>query len=295
MVKDLREQTGVGMMECKKALQESEGDMKRAVELLREKGAAKAVKRAGRAAKEGRIAALISEDNKKGVLVEVNSETDFAARNEKFGVLVDTAAATALEVDCADVEALLQAKPVQGDAATIQQLVTDTIGVIGENMGVGRCASLKVPDGKEGLVHSYIHPPGTVGVLVALCCENASVAQNTATDDLAHEICLQVAFSNPQGLSSDDIPEDVVAAEREIYKQQALQSGKPEKVIDKIIDGRMKSFFKEVCLLDQGYVKEEKQSVSQLVQEVAKEVGGTIEVTGFLRFQLGEGAGEEEE
>lgn len=294
MVKTLREQTGVGMMECKKALQEAEGDLKRAGELLREKGAAKAVKRAGRATKEGRITAKISDDKRKGVLVEVNTETDFAAKNERFGEMVENVAATCLKAEPGSLEDLLAAKPVGADAETVQAMLTETIAVIGENMSVGRCALVKLPEGAPGLVHTYIHPPGKVGVLVELRCENEDAAKNEATDELAHEICLQIAFSDPKGIDSSSIPEEVIAAEKEVYRAQAVKEGKPEKIHDKIIEGKLHGFFKEVCLLEQGYVKEEKKSVSQLIDEVGKEVGGKITVASFTRFQLGVSEGEDE-
>jgi elongation factor Ts len=294
MVKTLREQTGVGMMECKKALEEADGDLKRAGELLREKGAAKAVKRAGRATKEGRIAALVSDDKRSGILVEVNSETDFAAKNERFAKLVEIAAQTAMRTGADSVEALLAAKPVGSDLESVQAVVTDCIAVIGENMGVGRLVANRIPGDQTGLVHAYIHPPGKVGVLVQLGCENASVAANPATDELAHELCLQIAFSDPKGIDSSSIPADVIAAEKEVYKAQAIQEGKPANLLDKIVEGKLRGFYKEVCLIEQGYVKEEKKSVSQLIAEVSKQVGGKISVVGFTRLQLGVG-GEGEE
>jgi elongation factor Ts len=292
MVKTLREQTGVGMMECKKALQESDGDIKRAANLLREKGAAKAVKRAGRATKEGRIAAKLSDDKRKGALVEVNIETDFAARNDRFNHLVEVAIDTALACGCGSLECLLGNKPVGDDAETIQALITDSIAVIGENMGINRVQSYKVEDNTDGLVHTYIHPPGKVGVMIQLVCENAAAAADAKTDALAHELCLQIAFSNPAGIDSSSVPADVVANEREVYRNKAIKDGKPEAMLDKIVEGGIRAFFKENCLLEQMYVKEDKTSITELINRTAKEVGGKITVAAFSRFQLGEGAEE---
>lgn len=288
MVKDLRAQTGVGMMDCKKALQEADGDMEAAVKLLRERGAAKAVKRAERAISEGRIQAIVDESERKGAMVEVNIETDFAARNEQFGAMVDNICQTALATCCGSLDDLLAAKPVEGDAASVKDLVSETLAVIGENMGVHRCVCMSVPEGESGLVHAYIHPPGKVGVLMRLKCSSDEVAQSDAVREMIHNICLHVAFSNPLSLDSSSIPEKVVAAERDLYKTQALQEGKPEKIVDKIVEGRLKAFYKESCLLDQAYVKEEKMSVAQVVGEAAKAAGGEIALAEFARFQLGQ-------
>lgn len=287
-VKALRDRTGVGMMECKKALEECEGDLDRAVNLLREKGAAKAVKRAGRTIKEGRIHARTTDDNREGAMVEVNIETDFAARNEGFVELVEIACDTALANASDDVQTLLDAKPARGDGDSVRSLVTDVQTVIGENMGVGRCATFRVPEGRCGLVHSYIHPPGKVGVLVELSCENDEAARAEATGELAHNLCLQIAFSNPLSVDSSSISPDLIASEKEIYRNAALKQGKPEKILDKIVEGRLRAFFKESCLLEQAFVKEEKKSVSALLDETGKAVGGKIEVLRFARYQLGE-------
>lgn len=294
MVKTLREQTDAGMMECKKALQEADGDMKRAAAILREKGAAKAVKRASRATKEGRIQALVSPDNRKGALVEVNIETDFAARNDKFVKMVDVVCETALAGCAKDADCLLAMKPAGAEEATVQEMVTNLIGVIGENMGVTRSQALEVPTGKAGMVRAYIHPPGKVGVLVQLDCENDAVAKVPAVAELAHNLCLQIAFSNPAGIDSSSIPEALINQEREVYRNTALKEGKPANIIDKIVEGRLKGYFKESCLIEQNYVKEEEKTVSQLVAETAKAAGGKIEIVAFVRYQLGETASDSE-
>ncbi|MFW6303687.1 MAG: translation elongation factor Ts [Candidatus Sumerlaeota bacterium] len=288
MVKTLREQTGVGMMECKKALQEAEGDLERAGNILREKGAAKAVKRAGRATKEGLIQAQLSADKKNGAMVEVNIETDFAARSERFGIMVDMICKAALENQTEDAEAL---KNAEVDGKKIETEMKDAQAAIGENMGINRVATSSVE--ADGLIHTYIHPPGKVGVMLTLKTESPEVADNQATDDLAHEICLQIAFSNPVSIDTSSIPEDVVNAEKEVYRKTAINEGKPEKIIDKIVEGKMKAFYKEHCLLYQAYVKEEKQSIQELIDQVAREAGGKIEIVKFDRFELGGGEGEE--
>lgn len=294
LVKTLREQTSAGMMECKKALEEANGDLKRAAAILREKGAAKAVKRAGRTAKEGRIAVRVSDDGRTAAMVEVNTETDFAARNERFAELVEIVRDSALECGCcADLDCLLNMKPVRGDGATVQDLVTNAIAIIGENMAVRRCVCMRVPWDKAGLVRGYLHPPGKVGVLIELSCENEAVSKAGASRELAHNLCLQIAFSNPAGVTPDSIPADVIEAEKSIYRNQALKEGKPEKILDKIVEGRLKSFYKESCLLEQAYVKDEKQSVSQLIAQTSKAAGGKIEIVRFARYQLGETSGEE--
>jgi elongation factor Ts len=288
LVKTLREQTGVGMMECKKALQESDGDIKRAATLLREKGAAKAIKRAGRATKEGKIMAKIADCKTVGALVEINIETDFAARSERFTEFAAVACDTALAIQASDVETLMAAKPVSGSAATIKDAMTDAQTVIGENMGVSRCTAFKVDDKKFGMIHTYIHPPGKVGVMVELACESAAVAQSDVTANLANDLCLQVAFSNPVSLDSSSVAPSVIEAEKSVYRNMALQEGKPENLLDKIIEGKMRAFFKESCLIEQAFVKEEKKSVGDLIKETSKTAGGKIEIVRFVRYQLGE-------
>jgi elongation factor Ts len=293
LVKTLREQTGVGMMECKKALQECDGDIKRAATLLREKGAAKAIKRAGRATKEGKIMAKTTECKKAGALVEVNIETDFATRSERFTEFAAVACDTVLTQQINEVETLMAAKPASGAAATIKDAMTDAQTVIGENMGVSRCAAFKVADDKHGLICTYIHPPvGKVSVMVELACESAAVAQAPATDQLAHDLCLQIAFSNPVGLDSSSVPANIVEAEKAVYRNMAMQEGKPENLLDKIVEGKMKAFFKESCLIEQAFVKEEKKSVGDLIKETSKAAGGQIEVVRFVRNPLGEPAEE---
>lgn len=287
-VKELREQTGVGMMECKNALVDTDGNLESAVKLLREKGAAKAVKRAGRVTKEGRIQAKRSDDKRTGAMVEVNIETDFAARNNSFIEFVETTCDTLLANPCDDVEKLKEVKLPEGSKAeTVGALVADIQTVIGENMGIGHCVHFQVPEDQAGQICAYIHPPGKVGVLIELNCENAEVAAAEATAELAHNLCLHIAFSNPAALDSSSISEDIIASEKEVYRNTALKQGKPEKILDKIVEGRLRAYFKDSCLLEQAYIKEEKQSITQLIEATGKTAGGMIAITRFARFQLG--------
>lgn len=289
MVKELRDKTGVGMMECKKALQEAEGDLERAGTILRERGAIKALKRAERAASEGLIKAASSADKRKAALVEVNIETDFAARSDRFIKMTDIVVQTALERGAENLDALLAAAPVGNpEAGSVQQLVTNAIGVIGENMAVRRNAFFAVPEGKAGMVGTYIHHNGKVGVMVQMDCGSDAAAQSDTTAELAKNLCHQIAFSAPLAIDSASLSPEVVAKEREIYRNTAINEGKPEKILDKIVEGKLKSYFKDVCLLEQGFFKEEDKSIGALVIEAAKATGSEIKVARFIRFQLGE-------
>jgi len=281
MVKELRERTGAGMMDCKAALEETGGDMEQAVDLLRKKGLAKAAKKAGRIAAEGLIGLAV--DGTKGVVVEVNSETDFVARNDLFQGLVKMIANVALAVG-ADVEKIKDAK-VGG--ITMADAIADTIAKIGENMTLRRASSLSVG---TGVIGTYTHNSveeglGKIGVLVAL--ESAAKA-----DDLkrfGRMLAMQVAASNPQAIDPSGLDPDVVRREKEVLADKYKAQGKPANVIDKIVESGLKTFYKEVCLLDQPFIHEADKSVSQAVKEAEGKVGGPIKVTGFVRYALGEG------
>src|SRR5262245_20816081 len=281
MVKELRERTGAGMMDCKAALEETGGDMEQAVDLLRKKGLAKAAKKAGRIAAEGLIGLAV--DGTKGVVVEVNSETDFVARNDLFQGLVKMIANVALGVG-ADVEKIKDAK-VGG--ITMADAIADTIAKIGENMTLRRASSLSVG---TGVIGTYTHNSveeglGKIGVLVAL--ESAAKA-----DDLkrfGRMLAMHVAASNPQAVDPSGLDPDVVRREKEVLADKYKAQGKPANVIDKIVESGLKTFYKEVCLLDQPFIHEPDKSVSQAVREAEGKVGGAIKVTGFVRYALGEG------
>ena len=281
MVKELRERTGAGMMDCKAALEETGGDMEQAVDLLRKKGLAKAAKKAGRIAAEGLIGLAVG--GTKGVVVEVNSETDFVARNDLFQGLVKMIANVALSVG-ADVEKIKDAKV--GDI-TMAEAIADTIAKIGENMTLRRASSLSVG---TGVIGSYTHNSveeglGKIGVLVAL--ESAAKA-----DDLkrfGRMLAMHVAASNPQAIDPSGLDPEVVRREKEVLADKYKAQGKPANVIDKIVESGLKTFYKEVCLLDQPFIHEPDKSVSQAVKEAEGKVGGPIKVTGFVRYALGEG------
>lgn len=288
MVKELRETSGAGMMDCKAALKETGGDMEAAVDWLRTKGLAKAAKKAGRVAAEGLVA--VAADGNKAVVVEVNSETDFVARNENFQKLVRDIAATALTVD-GDVEKLAAA-PYPDSDKSVEGELKEAVGTIGENMTLRRSAGLSV---SEGVVASYVHNAagdglGKIGVLVAL--ESAGDADKLAA--LGKQIAMHVAATNPMALSTDELDADAVERERTVYMEQARESGKPESIIEKMVEGRLRKFYEEVTLVKQSFVINPDLTVEKAVEETAKEIGSPIKLTGFVRIALGEGIEKEE-
>jgi len=287
MVKDLRETTGVGMMDCKQALTENAGDMQAAIDWLRKKGLSKAAKKAGRIAAEGLIGAVTA--GTKGVVVEVNSETDFVARNEQFQGLVKMIAQVALKVS-ADVEKIKAAKV--GDV-TVETAIADAIATIGENMTLRRAASLEV---SAGVVSSYVHNAvtegaGKMGVIVAL--ESTGKA-----DELAHlgrQLAMHVAAANPQALDPSALDPEVVRREKDVLADKYRQQGKPENVIEKIVDSGLKTYYKEVCLMEQAFIHDDKgKSVAQAVKEAEGKIGAPVKITGFVRYALGEGIDKQE-
>lgn len=294
MVKELREMTGAGMMDCKKALTATDGDMDKAVEFLREKGLATAQKKAGRIAAEGIVMLKVSEDEKKAVAVEVNAETDFVAKNEKFQNYVSQVAAQALATEAADVESFLNEEWTYSESATVAEELAHQIAVIGENMNIRRFAQVKE---ENGFVASYTHMGGKIGVLVDVETD----VVNDAVKEMAKNVAMQVAALKPQYTNRSEISEEFIAHEKEILMAQIMndpkESQKPEKVIAGMINCRINKEMKEICLLDQVYVKAEdgKQSVEKYVEEVAKANGAKITVKGFVRFETGEGLEKKEE
>jgi elongation factor Ts len=286
MVKDLRESTGAGMMDCKAALTESDGDMQTAQDWLRKKGLSKAAKKAGRVAAEGLIAALTKDT--KGVVVEVNSETDFVARNEHFQGLVKMIAQVALDVG-ADVEKIKAAKVGN---VTVETAIADAIATIGENMTLRRAAALEVG---KGVVSSYVHNAvvegaGKMGVIVAL-------ESSGKTDELAvlgKQLAMHVAAANPLALDPTGLDPATVKREKDVLADKYRQQGKPENVIEKIVESGLKTYYKEVCLLEQAFIHDSGKSVAQAVKEAEGKVGGPIKVAGFLRYALGEGIEKQE-
>jgi len=282
MVKELREKTDAGMMDCKAALTETNGDMEAAVDLLRKKGLAKAAKKAGRVAAEGLVG--IALGGTKGVVVELNSETDFVARNDQFQALVRNTAAVALATG-GDVEAVKVAAFPGG--GTVNDAVANLVATIGENMSLRRVASLSVG---SGVVSSYLHNSvgdglGKIGVLVAL----ESTGNAEALSAIGRQVAMHVAAANPQGLDSNSIPADVIARERAILTEKAKASGKPDNVVEKIVDSGLKTFFKEVSLVDQPFVHDSSKTVTQAIKEAEKAAGAPITLAGFVRYALGEG------
>jgi elongation factor Ts len=279
-VKALRDQTGAGMMDCKRALQDAEGDVKRAVELLRERGLAKAGKREGRTTSEGVIA--IALDGGVGGMVELGCETDFVARTEDFGALADAlASAVAADGSIEGAEALLGGQ-IEGEK--VADRMTAIVAKLGENVVLKRAARLEV--GGPGVAGGYVHAGAKLGVLVGI---RTSVS-GPAVEGLAKDLAMHVAAADPSPLAvdRDGISPELLESERGIYRKQAEQEGKPEKVIDRIVEGKLRKFTAEVCLLEQAFVKDPDRSVGDLLRDVAKEVGAEIEVSGFRRFKLGE-------
>ena len=294
MVKELREMTGAGMMDCKKALAATDGDMDKAVEFLREKGLAGAEKKAGRIAAEGIVATALTEDEKKAVVVEVNAETDFVAKNAKFQAYVAQVAAQALTTTAADMDTFMAEKWAADETLTVKEALSSQISIIGENMNIRR---FKQVVEENGVVVSYIHAGGRIGVLVDV--ETSIV--NDAVKEMGKNIAMQIAALNPKYTSRDEVSADFIEHEKSILMAQIQndpkEASKPEKVIQGMIQGRINKEMKEICLLDQTYVKAEdgKQSVAQYVAQVAKENGANITVKGFVRFETGEGLEKKEE
>ena len=278
-VKAFREQTGCGMMDCKKALVEADGDMEKAVDFLREQGLAKQAKKASRVAAEGMAFAMTTEDHKKGVVIEVNAETDFVAKNADFQAFVNTCAQTVIDNNPADVEALLACN-ASGTDKTVAELLQEKVLVIGENIQIRRFKLM------EGACVAYVHAGGVIGVLVNF---KTDLADKPEFVTYGKDVAMQIAALNTPYLKESDVPAEVLEHEKEIMKAEVVNSGKPEAIADKIVMGKIGKFYKENCLLDQAFVKENKISVQQYTNNTAKELGGSIEITEFVRFEKGEG------
>lgn len=287
MVKELREKSGAGMMDCKTALTESGGDMEAAVDWLRTKGLAKAAKKAGRVAAEGLVG--VAAEGNKAAVIELNSETDFVARNEGFQELVSKVAKVALGTD-GSVEAVAAADV---DGKPVSETITDAVATIGENMTLRRSAVLSA---SEGVVSTYIHGKvveglGKIGVLVAL--ESSGDADKL--NALGRQIAMHIAATSPLALNTDELDPAVVERERTVFSEQARESGKPENIIEKMVEGRLRKFYEEVTLVKQAFVINPDQTVEQAVEALAKELGTEVKLSGFVRFALGEGIEKEEQ
>ena len=275
-VKSLREKTGAGMMDCKKVLTETDGDMEKAMELLRERGIAKAAKKSDRIAAEGLVYALVSEDKKVGAVVEVNAETDFVAKNQEFRDFVADVAKQIVEKNPVDVEALLEQESIVVPGKTVKEVLTDKIATIGENMSIRRFVRYE----SEGLVGSYIHGDGKIGVLVDM---------PKGDDTLAKDICMQIAAARPEYLNETEVPADVLEKEMEILKAQAMNEGKPAEIAEKMVKGRIGKFYSEICLVDQAFVKNPDIKIKDLLAQSG------ADVVRFTRMEKGEGLEKREE
>ena len=277
LVKELREKTGAGMMDCKKVLTETNGDLEKASELLRERGIAKAAKKSGRIAAEGLVEAYISEDGKVGAVVEVNSETDFVAKNEEFKAFVADVAKQVAEKNPATVEELLAQESIAVAGKTVQEVLIDKIATIGENMSVRRFARFETAD---GMVEKYIHGEGKIAVLVNT---------KNADKELAKDVCMQIAAARPEYVDRNSVPADRVEKEMEILKAQAMNEGKPAEIAEKMVQGRIGKFYGEICLVEQPFVKNPDEKVSKLLEAKG------ASVVEFARFEKGEGIEKKEE
>lgn len=286
-VKNLREKTGCGMMDCKKALTESNGDMDKAVDILREKGLAAATKKSGRIAAEGVAFAMTNEDSTVGVVVEVNAETDFVAKNADFNNFVKTCAETIMTCAPKSLENLMACKAI-GTEMTVEELVREKILTIGENIKIRRFERF------EGVVATYIHAAGRIAVMVKF---NASpeIASTEKFKEFAKDIAMQIAAVNPGYLNKNSVPADVLEHEKKILTEQVLNEGKPANIAEKIVLGKIGKFYKENCLVDQAFVKDGNISVDDYTKQTAKELGGAIEIVEFVRFEKGEGLEKKED
>lgn len=277
-VKELREKTGAGMMDCKKALTETNGDMEKAMEYLREKGITKAAKKSGRVAAEGLVETYISDDKKVGAVVEVNSETDFVAKNADFKQFVLNVAKQVADKNPKDVEELLAMPAEFEEGKTLQEALVEKIATIGENLSIRRFKRFEATG--DGLIASYIHGDGKIAVLVNMSKGN---------DEVAKDICMQIAAARPEFVRESEVPEERTKKEMEILKIQTMNEGKPEAIAEKIVQGRIGKFYEEICLVDQPFVKDSNKKVSQLLSE------NNADVIEFARFENGEGIEKKEE
>ncbi len=283
-VRELREKTGAGMLDCKKALAENGENFEQAVDWLRAKGLSAAAKKSGRIAAEGTVSSYLDANSKVGVLVEVNSETDFVARNDMFQKLSKDLASHVAAKNPSD-DAALMAQPFEG--ATVQQAITNAVAKIGENIVLRRFARFETE--AKGLVHAYIHGEGRIGVLIELTADKDGLEKTSQFQTLAKDLALQVAAMSPLCVTQQELPADLVAREKDVLKAKALEQGKKAEMLDKIIEGQIRKWASEKCLIDQTFVKNPDLSVAKLLAETGKQIGGTVTVKRFARFELGEG------
>ncbi len=288
-VKELREISGAGMVDCKNALTEADGSVERAVEILREKGLAAAAKKAGRIASEGLVSTLINDDNSVGVIVEVNSETDFVAKNQEFKSFVEQVCVQAMGSTSANMDDFFAEKWNADNSISVKDALTAKIAVIGENLNIRRFNRFEKKG--NGALISYIHGGGRVAVLVELACDVC----NEALTEAGKNICMQIAAMNPKFVSKEEISEDFIQKEKEILTAQALNEGKPANIVEKMIQGRLAKELKEFCLIEQEYVKDGEMNVAKYLEAAGKEIGAPVKVVRFSRYETGEGLEKKEE
>ena len=277
MVKELRERTSAGMMDCKKALEENDGSLEAAIDWLRQKGLSKAAKKAGRATSEGQIGSRLAPDHSAAALAEVRCETDFVSRGESFQAFAAQVASAVFDNNPADEASLLA---LVGDALNNQ------IATLGENMSVGRFARMQVQG--SGVIGSYVHSNGKIGVLVEVRCKKPETARNPQVLELAHNLAMQVTAANAASLDAASLDPELVERERAVFRQKTLDEGKPAAIVDKIVEGRIQKFYQEVCLMEQPYIRDDTLTIKELVAKQGKELGDELSVAGFVRIHLGE-------
>lgn len=284
LVKQLREKTAAGMMECKSALVEAKGDLAEAEVVLRKRGLASAAKKATRSTKQGLIGVQIAADGKAGALIEVNCESDFVARTDEFQQMVANLGQQVVAESPASVEALKAAVYTADPTYTVEALLKSKIAKVGENMNIPRFARRPA----AGVLGSYVHPGSQLAVLVDLTCGKSETAQTAAFKELLHDVAMQVAAADPKFVRREEVTDEFLKQEREIQRARALAEGKPEKIVDKVVEGRMSKYYEEVCLLDQPFIKDNAATIAQYVAAKGKELGDRLDVAAFLRFKVGE-------
>lgn len=284
LVKQLREKTGAGMMECKTALVEAKGDLPEAEVVLRKRGLASAAKKSTRSTKQGLIGVHIAADAKSGALIEVNCESDFVARTEEFQQMVANIGQQVVAESPASLDALLTSVHAADPTFTVESLIKAKIAKVGENMNIPRFERRTA----SGVLGSYVHPGSQLAVLVDVTFGKPETANSEAFKELLHDVAMQVAAADPRFVRREEVTDEFLAKEREIQRARALAEGKPEKIVDKVIEGRMSKYYEEVCLLDQPFIKDNAVSISQYLAAKGKELGDTLDVAGFMRFKVGE-------
>lgn len=290
MVKELREKTGAGMMDCKKALQANDGDSEKAIDWLRQKGLSKAAKKAGRTTSEGLIGLQVAADGKSAALVEVKCETDFVARGEKFQTLVKNLGTQADKklADGVATSNILLAEPYFDEPSrTVQDILNDAIATIGENIVLGHSAKMILAEGVCGMIGTYLHSNSKIGVLVEIHAGTDAAVASPEFKDLAKNIAMQIAAAIPLGVSQEDLDPALLEREREVYRQKARAEGKKEQIIEKIAEGAVKKYCKDICLLEQPYIRDDKITINEVIKGVSKTLGTPITVKRFVRIQLG--------